>query len=84
MPKVKHAYPGSSAGHSEEAYSDLSGAQLAVPCLVGDSTVAHPTADAWLNSAAFAIPQHADGGTATVTWGEILSSVPGTSISTPV
>ena len=44
-----------------EAYSDVSRAQLAVPWLVGDSTVAHPTADAWLNPAAFAIPQNADG-----------------------
>ena len=30
------------------------------PDLVGDPTVAHPTADAWLNPAAFAIPQNAD------------------------
>ncbi len=31
------------------------------PDLVGDPTVPHPTADAWLNPAAFAIPQNADG-----------------------
>ena len=53
------------------------------PDLVGDPTVPQPTADAWLNPAAFAIPRNADGLTATVTWGEILCSVLATSISTP-
>ncbi|MET0166653.1 MAG: TonB-dependent receptor, partial [Vicinamibacterales bacterium] len=31
------------------------------PDLVGDPMAPHPTADAWLNPAAFAIPQNADG-----------------------
>jgi hypothetical protein len=31
------------------------------PDLVGEPTVPHPTADAWLNPAAFSIPQNSDG-----------------------
>ena len=54
------------------------------PDLVGDPTVAHPTADAWLNPAAFAIPQNGDG---TYRYGYLGRNTllgPGTSISTPV